>query len=143
MSDKVKILSTAQCFVTSIWCKQKSSVQASTNMLTVKRQTVTNSNLRFLRFEKSEDLYYIGQTQSITNTIEFDDATLYHKATFTLEFCWILAAALIKIAAVAFYWRLFGQTLRKRRIMAVLAALTTVWGLSTVRAKPKLSSFCV
>lgn len=145
MSDGVKIFSTAQCFVTSIWCKQKFSAQAPAKILTVRCQPVTNSSLRTLQIEKSEELYEIGQTGSppIADDGYDHDYTLYYKATFTLEFCWILAAALIKIATVAFYWRLFGQALGKRRIMAVLAALTIVWGLSIVRAKSDISFFCV
>ena len=104
-------------------------------MLTSRCQTVTGSNLQSLRLEKLYDLYEIGETQFDADADQGDDRdyALYQKAIFTLEFCWILAATLIKIATVAFYWRLFGQALRKRRILAVLAALTVVWGLSAVR----------
>ena len=114
-------------------------------MLTSRCQTVTSSDLQSLRLERSYDLYEIGETQFDADTDDGYDHhyALYQKAIFTLEFCWILAAALIKIATVAFYWRLFGQALWKRRIMALLAALAVVWGLSAVRAKSDIPFFRV
>ena len=63
--------------------------------------------------------------------------THFFKCLFVGEILYLTVICLVKYSILAFYWRLFGKSIRVP--VQILAGVTTLWGLAVVR-DPSITS---